>query len=476
MAYTIILDPTVLASGDTENVIVLVDTSGSVNQEVSLAIDYTDYYKRIAIAIETIATNSTTIAQKLSSIEDHLNTSGTVSNLASKITTISEEITTIDDHLDTQGIAGNLASKITTISEEITTIDDHLDINQANSLAGKFSNIQSHLNSFEQTYQIFLTNVSGNFLENEIVRDSSLNTARVIGSNNNLLYIDSVINNLPTNGITGLISGATATITDFESIKNIARESTEFYRQEDVSRLILNPGGTNRNVSIVYSRASEGGTLQISSPGNITIDEKDILSFSSINSTFVSNQAENIFITTFANPTSLSNEFYNNSNISGQGTRQITWNTTYADAGTYYWFTESKNRSGTITVNFKGFKIDEKVQGASGGIGYVKSYTPISEIDLRIIEVQAIEEKFFNGETITGNFTSNSAVISDVIRINSASFGSNGAFAEPSIGSAALYQLYVENGQILEGETLSPAEQLQARIKVRSLIEKARNI
>lgn len=64
MAYTITLDPEVLASLVSENVVVVQD-SGTSNDPVAIAIDYTSYISRIAVALETIATNTTTIAEQL---------------------------------------------------------------------------------------------------------------------------------------------------------------------------------------------------------------------------------------------------------------------------------------------------------------------------------------------------------------------------------------------------------------------------
>jgi len=445
MSYTITLDPTVLASGESENVIVLVDTSGSVSQEVALAVDYTDYYSRIATAIETIATNSTTIASKITSIEDHLNTAGTANNLA----------------------------------RSIVNIDNHLDIALSNNLAGKISNIESHFNSFDSLYQINLSNTSGSFFENEFVRDSSLNTARVVKYFENTLIVDSVSNTLIGSNLTGIQSSATATILDIIAVKNVGKEIAEFNRQEDVYRVVLNHGGTNQTRSLVYDRDISGGPLTISTPGNITIDEKDSFTLRSVNTRF-SSDAEPFFITRTQNPLNLADEAIENDNITGQGTKTIVWNTTYIDAGTYYWFTSSRNRSGSITINYKGFNADEKIQGTNGGIGYVRSYIPISDIDLRIVDVQAIFKDFSLGENIIGLFNNNSAIIADIIKLNAGSSGARSSFGQsPSeaFSLAALYKLYVEDGQILNtDQEVSPAEQQQALRKIGNLINKGGNL
>ncbi len=115
MAYTLTLDQRLLASGQQENVIVLTDTSSGSSAERAIAIDFTDYYRRIAEAFETMAANSNVIVQKLTSIEDHFNTQGTANNLA-------RSVVNIDDHLDTQGTANNLARSVVNIDDNIDRI------------------------------------------------------------------------------------------------------------------------------------------------------------------------------------------------------------------------------------------------------------------------------------------------------------------------------------------------------------------
>jgi len=500
MSYSITLDQRVLKSGITENVIVLIDTTGTTDQEVAVAVDYTDYYNRITTAIETLATNSTTIAQKVSTIEDHFNTSGTLNNLAAQLVTLANEITTIDDHLDTQGTTGNFASKITTMSEEITTIDDHLDtqgttgnlaesivnidnhldVNFSNNLAGKLSNIESHFNSYGSVYSIKVNNPAGKFLENETVTDNNSNTARILKYFEDTVIIDSLSSIFTGNIITGSVSGATADINNITLVKNIGVEVTEYLRQSDVNRLILASTSTNQNRTISYNRTQFNNNLTISSPGNITIDENDVLKFSSVNTGTATNDAENLYITQTSDPVNLENEFIQRDDIIGQGTRSIEWNTTYEDAGTYYWFTESRSRSGTITINYKGYTVDEKIQGNSGGIGYVKNYIPISNIGVRIVDAQAmdIDRSFSIGEGITGTFNNNYADISDVIKLNSGS--SNGSSSgsgsgSSPLGEAALYKLYVEEGEILKtNNVVSDSQQSEAIKKINSILQNSR--
>lgn len=71
-------------SNPNDRPIVTTETSGATG--VSVAIDYTTYYSRIATALETIATNSTTISSSLSAIKTDLDTmtsnSTTIKDLA----------------------------------------------------------------------------------------------------------------------------------------------------------------------------------------------------------------------------------------------------------------------------------------------------------------------------------------------------------------------------------------------------------
>lgn len=59
--------------------------------DISVAIDYTEYYERIATALETIATNSATIASSISSIETDIDI------MTDNSTTIKDKQTTIAD-------------------------------------------------------------------------------------------------------------------------------------------------------------------------------------------------------------------------------------------------------------------------------------------------------------------------------------------------------------------------------------------
>jgi uncharacterized coiled-coil protein SlyX len=81
----------------------IVTTETSAATGVSIAIDYTTYYDRIATALETIATNSTAIKNSLAAIDTDFDT------LKTQLTTIATQSTTI-------------ATQQTTIAAQTTTI------------------------------------------------------------------------------------------------------------------------------------------------------------------------------------------------------------------------------------------------------------------------------------------------------------------------------------------------------------------
>jgi len=88
----------------------IVTTETSAATGVSIAIDYTTYYDRIATALETIATNSTAIKNSLAAIDTDFDT------LKTQLTTIAEQSTTIATQATT------LATQTTTIATQTTTI------------------------------------------------------------------------------------------------------------------------------------------------------------------------------------------------------------------------------------------------------------------------------------------------------------------------------------------------------------------
>ena len=88
----------------------IVTTETSAATGVSIAIDYTTYYDRIATALETIATNSTAIKNSLAAIDTDFDT------LKTQLTTIADQSTTIATQATT------LATQTTTIATQTTTL------------------------------------------------------------------------------------------------------------------------------------------------------------------------------------------------------------------------------------------------------------------------------------------------------------------------------------------------------------------
>ncbi len=70
----------------------IVTSETSTNTGVSIEIDYTEYYNRIATAVETIATNSTTIKNDIESIKN------SIAVIETKQTTLAEKTSDIRDY------------------------------------------------------------------------------------------------------------------------------------------------------------------------------------------------------------------------------------------------------------------------------------------------------------------------------------------------------------------------------------------
>jgi len=76
----------------------IVTAETAVDTGVSVAIDYTSYYERIATALETMATNSTAIKNSIAAIETDIDTIATnTTTIATKQTIIADKQTIIAD-------------------------------------------------------------------------------------------------------------------------------------------------------------------------------------------------------------------------------------------------------------------------------------------------------------------------------------------------------------------------------------------
>ena len=74
----------------------IVTAETAVDTGVSVAIDYTSYYERIATALETMATNSTAIKNSIAAIETDIDTIATnTTTIATKQTIIADKQTII---------------------------------------------------------------------------------------------------------------------------------------------------------------------------------------------------------------------------------------------------------------------------------------------------------------------------------------------------------------------------------------------
>lgn len=83
----------------------IVTAETTTNVGVSVGIDYTAYYDRIATALETIATNSTAIKNSLAAIESDIDTMATqTTTIATQQTTLATKVTDMRDMAFNDGI------------------------------------------------------------------------------------------------------------------------------------------------------------------------------------------------------------------------------------------------------------------------------------------------------------------------------------------------------------------------------------
>ena len=148
------------------------------------ATDYTTALSDISTAltsIETALASSTDYTTALSdistSVSSQANYSTTLSSIASDIDSIRQQLEIHNTHFSTHN------THFSTQVEKITHIDDHLDTNKINNLAGRISNIDSHLNTDSTSVKVRLIGVSATFAQNEIVRTAT-GLGRVVFYNN----------------------------------------------------------------------------------------------------------------------------------------------------------------------------------------------------------------------------------------------------------------------------------------------------
>ena len=383
MAYTLTLDDRILKSGLTENVIVLTDTSGSTNQEIGIAVDYSDYYSRIATAIERIADNS--------------------------------------------------------------------------------DRIESHLNSYDFTFEVTVSSITDTFEENENVVAGAA-TGRILKIIGNRFYIDSVDGIIAEgSSLSGVTSTASATVDTVKTVKTLANELTEYTRQSDMYNVILENESDSSSESISWNSYGTPST-----PGSITIKETDTLTLSSSGST-----AEDIYIVPINNPSNLDQAKLLGNSIQGQGTKTITWQPEYRQAGTYYYFSQSKIASGTITVESRGYIPGEKVTNQDGLIGYVDSYNILPDINKRFISIYNVQNQYGGNDfsvddVITGEVSTIAATVTQVSLNNFAGSKSSGSGGDDTINTftlAALYKSYITGGDILTGVTEASSDEQQRAIQ-----------
>jgi len=119
MAYRLDIEQKILDSGETEQVIILVDTTSSTDREINAEIDYTGYISRITTAFETATQKLSTIAEQITDIATESNRiADNQDTIATQTTSIATESNRIADNQDT------IASKTTSIDTSIDALKE----------------------------------------------------------------------------------------------------------------------------------------------------------------------------------------------------------------------------------------------------------------------------------------------------------------------------------------------------------------
>jgi len=122
MAYRLDIEQKILDSGETEQVIILVDTTSSTDREINAEIDYTGYISRITTAFETATQKLSTIAEQITDIATESNRiADNQDTIATQTTSIATESNRIADNQDT------IATQTTSIATESNRIADNQD-------------------------------------------------------------------------------------------------------------------------------------------------------------------------------------------------------------------------------------------------------------------------------------------------------------------------------------------------------------
>lgn len=347
-------------------------------------------------------------------------------------------------------------------NSKLEELNSYLNIGNAGNLASAFSAIESHLNANQE--KIKLEGISGIFLQNETLSGSVV--GRVLSQDGDTLILDNVTSISASGNITGSQSGENSSYSSWHQGNSLAQDLI----QKTMSRLYISDiSASSTSISIPENRVSwsrpSSGTINETGTATVNSNRRgiddlwlvDSMGYFPLEGTTI----DKIAIT--------------GDNITGSGTSSLTFTSTYGSAGTYYVVNgRDEQLVAIINVTSESWIIDEIVQGDLNGYGYVESYSLGSDRGIRYLDIINVRRNFKVGETITGSESSKTAQIIDILYFNH----EHETYSSSSLlGEAALYKLYVEEGEILKVDKNIPASDRPTAVsKIRTIAQQARSI
>jgi len=181
-----------------------------------------------------------------------------------------------DDDLEI-AIAIDNTSYLDRIATSLESIANSLNVGVTENLAAKISNIESHLNAFEDTVELILDSAPAFNLHENITGGA---TGRVVYQNGNRLIIANASGNY-TGTITGSVSLASAVVQDYNLTNNLGSDVKQYTRQADAIRVFLRQPATTKktsNVSFDYyeNRTKRSDRFRID-VDDVSLNEGDTL-------------------------------------------------------------------------------------------------------------------------------------------------------------------------------------------------------
>lgn len=181
-----------------------------------------------------------------------------------------------DDDLEI-AIAIDNTSYLDRIATSLESIANSFNVGVTENLAAKISNIESHLNAFEDTVELILDSAPAFNLHENITGGA---TGRVVYQNGNRLIIANASGNY-TGTITGSVSLASAVVQDYNLTNNLGSDVKQYTRQADAIRVFLRQPATTKktsNVSFDYyeNRTKRSNRFRID-VDDVSLNEGDTL-------------------------------------------------------------------------------------------------------------------------------------------------------------------------------------------------------